>query len=77
MTKKQLIEKWTAERKAAADEAFKLNINLGLQRGKAQRLKHAHPAALQKANTAVQNTKAALSQLSARVVTIDEFLKDI
>lgn len=77
MTKKQILEKWQLERGRAAGEASKLNANLGLKRGRVQRLKNGPPAALAQAKNEMRKLESELLQISARVVTIDQFLKDV
>lgn len=76
MTKKQLTEKWQNERSKAAGEASKLNVKLAGLQQRAVRLKH-DPVKSKATRTDILNTRSQLYQLSARVVTIDQFLKDI
>lgn len=72
MTKKQLTEKWQDERSKAAGEASKLNVKLAGLKLRAKRLKHDPQV-----QGLARNTQSQLMQVAARVVTIDQFLKDI
>lgn len=76
MTKKQLTEKWAKERSEAAGEASKLNVKLIGLNEKAKRLKN--DKVLSPATKAqLRETKRNLELLATRIVTIDQFLKDI
>lgn len=76
MTKKQLTEKWTEERGKAAGEASKLNVKLA---GLNERVKRFTNMPQQRAQAVAERTKVLsyLHQHAARVITIDQFLKDI
>lgn len=76
MTKKQLVEKWNVERGKAAAEAGQLNIKLiALE----QRIKRLAKFPNDKAQAVAEYRKLQIkqNQLAARVVTIDEFVKDV
>lgn len=76
MTKKQLTEKWTQERSKAAGEASKLNVKLAGLNQRAVRMKNDRQGKTATAHEIIK-TKNLLGQMAARVVTIDQFLKDI
>lgn len=76
MTKKQLTEKWTQERSKAAGEASKLNVKLAGLNQRAVRMKNDRQGKTAMAHEIIK-TKNLLGQMVARVVTIDQFLKDI
>lgn len=76
MTKKQLTEKWQGERSKAAGEASKLNVKVAGLTQRVERFRK-DPTKRLMAARELERTRSQLMQIAARVVTIDQFIKDI